>query len=141
MSQPETTETTPSTTEEKKEEQVALVIDPKIQEEVNKYMDEQGTKFLKKNFEKLITMNEYTYNGQVFKAKMLSFDEIDEFDKLLENAPLDKSDKKLWREFLYKKATMLIEDMDEKKFRETPAVITEALVTAWSLKHQGFCEL
>lgn len=107
---------------------------------VNK-LNEMSNNITFQNYNKLITLNEYTADdGTVYYSRLLKPKEIGQLRKLVDEVVnIQKDDN--WDKYLdnmEKQAELLIKDMNQAKFDESDFYLLENLIVAWRMKYRGF---
>ena len=112
---------------------------------VNK-LNEMSNNITFQNYNKLITLNEYTTDdGIVYYSRLLKPKEIGQLRKLVDEVSKIERDKEdNWDKYLAnmeKQAELLIKDMNQAKFDESDFYLLENLIVAWRMKYRGFRSL
>ena len=132
--------------QEKAPEVVKLepVKDAELVQDTNFFVDklnEMSNNITFQNYNKLITLNEYTTDeGTVYHSRLLKPKEIGQLRKLVDEvANIQKDDN--WDKYLTnmeKQAELLIKDMNQEKFDNSDFYLLENLIVAWRMKYRGF---
>ena len=131
---------------EKEKETIKLepVKDAELVQDTNFFVDklnEMSNNITFQNYNKLITLNEYTTDeGTVYHSRLLKPKEIGQLRKLVDEvANIQKDDN--WDKYLNnmeKQAELLIKDMNQEKFDNSDFYLLENLIVAWRMKYRGF---
>ena len=116
--------------------------DDDLQQFFNKQNNIANTKY-KAVIEKLLVTDEYQFNGDTYKYRMLKPKDVGELKRLeqeLKTVDMDK-DWEVYQNNVCKRACLLIQDMTEEKFNDGDWFILSTLVLAWGPKINGFRDL
>lgn len=115
--------------------------DSKVNEfyaKLNQQANEKSQRF----FEYLVTVDEYSHNGETYKYKMLNRKNMGKLRKLLNEASelSEGKDFDAYSDNIMNRACILIQDMTPEKFDSDEAdyELLEDIVGAWSIKYRGF---
>lgn len=105
-------------------------------------LNEDANKKSKDFFEYLTTVDEFTYNGQTYKYKMVNRAHMGELRKLIKDAGQINQNEN-FEEYsinIRTRACLLIQDMTPEKFdaEDSDYELLENIVGAWSIKYRGF---
>ena len=116
--------------------------DDDLQQFFNKQNSIANTKY-KAVIEKLLVTDEFQFNGDTYKYRMLKPKDVGELKRLeqeLKTVDMEK-DFEVYQNNVCKRACLLIQDMTEEKFNEGDWYVLSTLVLAWGPKINGFRDL
>lgn len=138
----------PNTPETKPVEEIKAEVSQEAKESkerANKFWSDLGKEAAEQyneGFKRIIRNDEFQYNGDVYKFRMINHKDMGRLKKLQAEKIDEDQD---WEGYVanYKeRAKLLIENMDDAKFDSGDFFILENLVTAWSIRAtKGFRHL